>query len=183
MFERAPRQTLQLHRKQPELIEGMIFQRIRGHLRFAQIVLLETVTVDDQDPIGLEVRNVHFQRGRIHGDEHVDGVAGRVNFIRGKVQLKAADAGNGPCRGANFGRVVRKRGNVIAVERGGIGELAAGNLHAVAGVARETDDRPIEHLALVFYRRNLCKCRHSCPQPPLLDEIPLPRGVRLKAVR
>ena len=53
MFQGTPRQTLQLHSKQPEFIEGMIFQRIRGHLRFAQIVLLETVAVDNQDPIGL----------------------------------------------------------------------------------------------------------------------------------
>ena len=81
MLERTPRQTLQLDRKQPEFIERMIFQRIRGHLRFAQIVFLETVAVDDQDPIGLQVGNVYFQRGWIHGDQHVNGVAGRVDLV------------------------------------------------------------------------------------------------------
>ncbi len=180
MLQRTPRQALQFHRKQPELIEGMVFQRIRGQLRFAQIVLLETVAIDDQDPIRLQVGNVHFQRRRIHGDQHVDGIARRVDLIRGEVQLKAADTGDRPRRGANFRRIVGERGNIIAVERRGIGELAAGDLHAVAGVARETDDRLIEHFALVFYRWNLCECRHSCPKPPRIDELPLsPRGVRL----
>src|SRR5882724_12324968 len=88
------------------------------------------------------------------------------------MELETADARNCSCRSANFRRIVRKRGNVIAVERRGIGELAAGDLHAVAGVARETDDRLIEHFALVFYRWNLCECRHSCANPPLIDELP-----------
>jgi len=46
----------------------MIFQRIRGHLRLAQIALFETVAVDDQNSVGFQVGNVDFQRRRIHGD-------------------------------------------------------------------------------------------------------------------
>jgi len=60
MLKRTPRQPFEFHRKQPELIEGMILQRIRGHLRLAQVALFETVTVDDQDSVGFEVGNIHF---------------------------------------------------------------------------------------------------------------------------
>ena len=96
------------------------------------------------------------------------------------MQLKATDARNRPGRGANFCRIVRKRSNVIAVKRRGIRKLVTGDLHAVAGVARETDDRLIKHFALMLYRWNLYKCRHSCPRPPLINELPpTPGGVRL----
>jgi hypothetical protein len=57
--------------------------------------------------------------------------------------------------------------------------LAAGDLHAVPGVARETDYRLIKHFALAFYWWNFCERRHSCPKPPLIDELPLPQGVWL----
>src|SRR5206468_7275816 len=83
--------------------------------------------------------------------------------IGGEVQRKTAHTGNRAGRGANFGRVIRKRGNIIAVERGGIGELAAGDLHAVTGISREADDRLIQHFALVFYWWNFRERRHSCP--------------------
>ncbi len=176
MLERTARQPLEFDGKQPELVERMILQRIRGHLRFAQVTLFETIAVDDQDPVGLQVRDIHFQRRRVHGNQHVDGVAGRVHLIRGEMELKSADAGNRPRRGANFRRIIREGRNIIAVKRGGIRKLVARNLHAVAGVACETDDRLIQHFALVFYRWNLCERRHPCPRPPLTDELPLPQG-------
>src|SRR2546430_14273117 len=43
--------TLSLHDALPILI----FQRVRGHLRFAQVALFETVAVDNQNPVGLKV--------------------------------------------------------------------------------------------------------------------------------
>src|SRR5206468_540575 len=42
-------------------------------------------------------------------------------------------------RGADFGREVREGGDVVADEGGRVGELRAGQLHAVAGVAGEAD--------------------------------------------
>ena len=97
--------------------------------------------VDDQDAVGLQVLDIHFQRGGIHGDQHVHGVAGRVDVARRKLDLESADAGKRARRGANFGREIRERGQIVAVQRDGIGELAAGDLHAVAGVAAEADNR------------------------------------------
>ncbi len=48
---------------------------------------------------------------------------------------------------------IRKSGDIVAVERHGIGELASGNLHAVTGVTGKADDRAINDFAFMFYRR------------------------------
>ncbi len=114
------------------------------YLRLAQIVFAEVVEVDDENAVGLEVREIHFQRGGIHGDQNVDAVAGRVNVVRGKMDLESADAGKRARRGANFGREIREGGEIVAEQRGGVGELAAGDLHAVAGVTAEADDGAID---------------------------------------
>src|SRR5207245_4243356 len=58
-------------------------------------------------------------------------ISGRENLMGGEMELKAADPGDGAGRGADFRRIVGERSDVVAVERDGIGELAAGNLHAV----------------------------------------------------
>ena len=62
-----------------------------------------------------------------------------------------------------------KRGQVVAVERDGIGELAAGDLHAVAGVAAETDAGFINYFALSA--RNFRYGRwHIFSESPVMDE-------------
>ena len=81
MLERGARQALQFDGKQPVLVERMIFQRVDRHLRLAQVVFLEAVGIDDQDAVGLQVRDIHFQGGRIHGDQHIDGVAGGEDVV------------------------------------------------------------------------------------------------------
>ena len=63
------------------------------------------------------------------------------------MELKAADPGDGAGRGADFRRIVGEGGDVVAVKRDGIGELAPGNLHAVARVAGEANNRPFDHFA------------------------------------
>ena len=93
----------------------MIFQRVGSYLRLAQVVFREAVAVDDKDSVGFQVGDVDLQRSGIHGDQDVNRVAGRVNFIRGKMELEAADAGNGSRRGTNFRGIVREGGDVIAV--------------------------------------------------------------------
>src|SRR5260370_42500520 len=92
------------------------------------------------------------------------------------MQLETADAYNSTFKSANIRRIVQKRRNIIPVKRHGIRELVPCNLHAVAGVAREADDRLIQDFALILYRWNFCERRHSSPKPPLTDELPLPQG-------
>jgi len=180
MFQRTPREAFEFHGKKSEFVKRMIFQRVGSHLRLAQIVFREAVAVDDKDSVGFQVGDVDLQRGGIHGDQDVNRVAGRVNFIRGKMELEAADAGNGSRRSANFRGIVRKGGDVIAVQRDGIRELVAGNLHAVAGIAREANDRLLDYFALVLDRWNFRECRHSSANPPLIEELPdYPWGARL----
>ena len=63
------------------------------------------------------------------------------------MNLETADTGQRARRGANFGREVGERGEIVAEKSGRIGELAAGDLHAVARVAAEADDRVFDGLA------------------------------------
>src|SRR5690606_35807947 len=55
--------------------------------------------------------------------------------------------------GADLGREVRQRREVVADERGRGGEAVPGQLHPVAGVAREADD---DALLLLDFPGHLC---------------------------
>ena len=63
-----------------------------------------------------------------------------------KLIWKPADARQRARRGADLGREVRQRADVVAEDRGRPGELGAGELHAVAGIAGEADRDPLELL-------------------------------------
>ena len=62
-------------------------------------------------------RDVRHQRGRVHRHQRVDRVAGRVDVLAGEMDLETGDAGLGAARGANFGREVGERGDVVADQR------------------------------------------------------------------
>ena len=64
------------------------------------------------------------------------------------MNLESADAGKRAGRGANLGGEVGERGQIIPVKSGCIRELAAGDLHSVAGVTAETDAGFIYYFAL-----------------------------------
>ncbi len=64
---------------------------------------------------------------------------GCEDVIGSEMELVAADPGERAGRGANLGGEVREGGDVVPVERDGVGELAAGDLHAVAGIPGEAD--------------------------------------------
>src|SRR5258708_11649635 len=100
------------------------------------------------------------------------------------MQLVAADAGQRARRSANFSREVRERGDVVAVEGDSIGELAAGNLHAVAGISGKTDHCAFDDFALVLRQRNIGGGGHASLQLPydssLCASLPIdPRGGKL----
>ena len=111
-------------------------------------------------PLGFRSAKFIFSAAGFMAIEDVDGIAGRVDIVRGEVDLESADAGKRARRSADFGRVIREGGEVVAVERDGIGELAAGDLHAVAGIAAEADDRVVDgfFFATHDFRDS---CRHS----------------------
>src|SRR5690606_6358569 len=92
---------------------------------------------------------VDLERCRVHRHEHVGRVAGGEHVVRGEVDLEARDAERGARGGADLGGEVGEGREIVAGDGGGLGELIAGQLHAVAGVAREADDDRVEDLATV----------------------------------
>ena len=161
MFKGDFREAFQFHREEAIFVERMIFERVGSHLRFAQIGFRKCVGVDDQYSVGFQIGQVHLQGGGIHDDEHIDRIAGRKNLIRGKMQLITADAGKGARGSANFSGEVREGGDIVAVKRDGVGELAARNLHTVARVSGKTDHRSVNDFALVLRQRNIGGCSHA----------------------
>jgi hypothetical protein len=111
-----------------------------------QVLGVEGVGVDDQDPARLEIAQVGPERGRVHGDQGVELVAGGVNVVAGKVDLEPRHAGERAGRGADLGREVREGADVVAENGRGVGELGPGKLHAVAGVAGEADGNGVKFL-------------------------------------
>ena len=154
-------EALQFDGEEAELVERMVFEGIGSHLRFAKIGFRESVGIDDKDAVGLEVGEIHFEGGGVHGDENVNGIAGGIDFVGRKMQLVTADAGERARRSANFSGEIRERSDVVAVKRDGIGELAAGDLHAVAGISGEADHRAVNDLAFVLRQRNVCGRGHA----------------------
>ena len=178
IFQGSARQLGKLDGEQAVTVEGVIFQRVLRDLSFAQIGFLEAIEIDDQNAIGLEVRQVHFQGGGIHGDERIHGIAGGVNVTRREVHLEAADAGQRAGRGANLGGEVGQRGEIVAVEGHGVRELAAGDLHAVAGVTAEADDRLFYGFFLAA--RDFDECAGHDDSRPRFKIGRKPRGADLR---
>ena len=122
-------------------LERAVLERVGLVAGLVQVAGAEGVGVDDEDAARLEVLEVGLEGGGVHGDERVELVAGRVDVVAAEVDLEAGDAGEGAGRGADLGGEVGQRADVVAEDGRGVGELRAGQLHAVAGVAGEADGR------------------------------------------
>ena len=72
--------------------------------------------------------------------------AGRADVVAEKWIWKPETPGERAGGRADLGGEVGQRGEVVARERRRLGELGAGELHAVAGVAREADRDPFDLL-------------------------------------
>src|SRR5262249_15595836 len=75
-------------------------------------------------------------------------VAGGVDLGAGEVDLEAGDAGEGAGRGADLGGENGGRGDVVADQGRGGGEMGAGHLHAAARGSRAPDGGGPESLDL-----------------------------------
>jgi len=82
MAQGRARETLEFDGEDTELVQRMIFERIRRQVGLAEIGLLEAVGVHDEDSVGFQITNVDLQRRRVHCNQHIDRVAGRVHFAR-----------------------------------------------------------------------------------------------------
>ena len=105
--------------------ERTIFERIRLVRGVVQVLFRKLVLVDDERAAFFEIRQIHFQRGRVHGHQNVWLVARRANVLTRKIQLKAADARKAAGRGANLGGKVRERRDIVTDNRRRVRELRA----------------------------------------------------------
>src|SRR5262249_34860878 len=80
VFESDLGEAFELDGEEAELVERMIFERIRGDLRVAEIGLGEGLVIDDENAVGLEISDIGLKRRGIHGDQYVNSVARRVNI-------------------------------------------------------------------------------------------------------
>ena len=69
--------------------------------------------------------------------------------------------------GANLGGEVRKRSDIITIQRHGVCELAASDLHSVAGISGEADYGLLDLFPPAFAQRSINECRHKPPDPVL----------------
>ena len=140
--------------------------RARLVLGLAQGGLREPVLVEDQDAAALELGQVHLQRRGVHRDQGVGAAAGGQDVPGGEVDLERRDAGQGPRRRPDLGREVGQRHQVVADQGGRRGEAVAGELYAVARIAREADDNPLlflENLVKSLQKREAFRDRFYAP--------------------
>ena len=134
-------------------VERAVLERVRVVAGLLEVALGEGVAVDDQRAALRQVAQVRPQRGRVHRHEHVGRVAGREDVVVGEVELEAGDARQRAGGRADLGGEVGQRREVVAEQRRLAGEAAAGQLHAVAGVAGEADGHLLELLDLLGHHR------------------------------
>jgi hypothetical protein len=142
--ERLEGERGQRHADDLPALQRAVLERVAGVADLGEVARGELVGVDDEQPAAGQVGEVGLQRGRVHGDQDVGGVARRHDVVVGEVQLEGADAGQGPRGGADLRGEVGQRGEVVAEGRGLAGEPVAGQLHAVAGVAGQPDDDAVQ---------------------------------------
>ena len=127
-------------------LERAVGQRVARVGRLVQVRLGEGIAVDDQRAAGRQVPDVRLERRRVHRHEDVGLVARRVDVRRREADLEAGHAGQRAGRRADLGREVGQRADVVAEDGGRPRELRAGQLHAVAGIAGESDRDSLELL-------------------------------------
>ena len=124
---------------------------------FLQVDGAEGVGVDDDTSLWLGILILRFESSGVHGYEHVAFVARCIDFTLADVYLIARHAGERALRGADVSGIVRKCGDAVAYSGGHGGEDVAGELHTVAGVAREADHYVFQLFYFYFFchRMNL----------------------------
>ena len=129
------------------LVQAAVFQRIRLVAGLVQVALGKGAAVHDDHAARPQVRDLDHQRRRVHGDQQVHRVAGGLDHPGAEIDLKSGDTEGRPYRRPDFRRKVGVGGQVVAGQRRGLGELAAGELHAVAGISGKADDGRVQFLA------------------------------------
>ena len=175
LLDRLDRHPGQVDGLQRVLVQRVVLERVRVVPRLGQVAGGEVVGVDDDRRALGEVPQVRLQRGRVHRDEDVGGVARGEDVVVGEVHLERRDARQRALRRPDLGGEVGQRHQVVAEHGRLLGEPVPRQLHPVTGVAREPDDHPIQLLDLLGH------LVHSLPRDPwVYDDDP---GDRTRGMR
>ena len=128
------------------LLERTILERVCGVADLVEVRRREGVLVDDERAAGRQVADVRLECRRVHRDEDVRLIARSMDVLAAEADLEAADAGQRAGRRPDLGREVGERADIVAEDRGRPGELGAGQLHPVAGIAGEANGDALEIL-------------------------------------
>ena len=121
-----------------------VLERVRRVAGPVEVLLLEGARVQDEEPALLQVRQMDLEGGGVHRHEAVEAVPRGVDPPAPELELEAGHAEEGAGGGADLGREVGQRRDVVAGPRRLAGELLAGQLHAVARIPRESHDGAIQ---------------------------------------
>ena len=125
-------------------VERAVLEGVAGVADLDEVALRELVGVDDDVSTSRQVLEVGLQRRGVHRDQDARRIARGHDVVVGEVQLEGRHPGQRPGWCADLGGEVRKRREVVAEGRCLGGEPVAGELHAVAGVAGESDDHAVQ---------------------------------------
>ena len=97
--------------------EAAIVERVCAVARLGKVPRVELAGIDDDEATGTQVADIGLECGRVHRDQHVGLVAGRLDAVRAEVDLERADAERRPLRRADLGGEVGKGREILAGER------------------------------------------------------------------
>ena len=133
-----------LQRQHAVFLQAAVLERVGLVTGLLEIALLEGVLVDDEQAVVAQIAQVGDQRRGVHHHKHVERVTGGADLAGAEIDLEGGDPEGGADRRTDLGRKVGERHQVVAGDRRGQGELAAGQLHAVAGISGKPHHRRLE---------------------------------------
>ena len=94
--------------------EAAVFERVFLVPSFAEAIAIEWIGIDNDGPARIEIGQIGLERGRVHRHQHLRRVTRGVEIVGGKIDLIAAQPGDGSGRSADFGGNVGKGTDVVA---------------------------------------------------------------------
>jgi len=120
--------------------EGAVLERVGRESRLGEVALGEGARVHQDAPAEPEIFQIDFERGGVHGHQHVHGVARGHDVAGAELDLERRDAVGRPGGSADLGGEIGEGREVVAGEGRFHREARARHLHPVARVSREADD-------------------------------------------
>ena len=117
-------------------------------LSFLQILRTEAIGVYDDSGSRLSIAILCLQRGCVHRNEHIAQITRSIDLTGTYVHLISTDTCERTLRGADVGRIVGKGADTVTYGCRDRRKNVSGQLHAVTGITRETDNNTVQLLNL-----------------------------------